>query len=111
MRFFDGVDALEAERRVSDAVPKWSKDGHLTRIRESGLFRYTREILLHHTEPGNAERLVGLVLSLGAVETLLKVGLSEEEIGLSRLRADARRLLGDDPQPWYWSVRVRAAVK
>jgi SAM-dependent methyltransferase len=109
--FLDRVDALEAERHVSDAVPKWSKEGHLAAIRDSGRFRYTCEILLHHTEPGNAGRLVGLALSLGAVETLLKAGASDEEIGLSRLRADAGRLLGDDPQPWCWSVRVRAAVK
>jgi SAM-dependent methyltransferase len=110
-RFFDRVDALEAERHLCDTLPRWGKDGHLARIRESGLFRYTREILLHHTEPGDAGRLVGLALSLGAVETLLKAGVSEEEIGLSRLRVDAQRLLGDAPQPWCWGVRIRAAVK
>jgi hypothetical protein len=92
-------------------VPKWPKHGHLARIRECGRFRYTQEILLRHREPGNAERLVGLALSQGSVETLLKAGVSEQELGLSRLRADAQRLLGSDPQPWFWSVRVRAAVK
>lgn len=109
--FLDRVDAVEAERHLSNAVPKWGKDEHLARIRESGRFCYVREIVLHHTEPGNAERLVGLALSLGAVATLLKAGAGEEEIGLTRLRADAQRLLGGDPQPWYWSVRVRAGVK
>jgi ubiquinone/menaquinone biosynthesis C-methylase UbiE len=109
--FAERVDALEAERHVSDAVPKWSKHEHLARIQESGRFSYTREILLHRVEPGDAERLVGMALSLGAVQTLLKAGATEEEIGLHRLRADVQRLLGDDPQPWYWSVRVRAAVK
>jgi SAM-dependent methyltransferase len=109
--FGDRVDALEAERHLSDDLPKWRKLGHLARIQESGRFRYAREILLHHIELGNAERLVGLALSQGSVETLLKAGVSEEVIGLSRLREDARRLLGDDPQPWYWCVRVRAAVK
>jgi SAM-dependent methyltransferase len=109
--FCDRVDALETDRLVSDAVPRWGKDGHLARIRASGRFRYVREFLLHHAEPGNAARLVGLALSLGAVETLLKSGVGEEELGLTRLRADAQRLLGDEPRPWYWGVRVRAAVK
>ena len=32
--------------------------------------------------------------------------------GLStRLWAEAERLLGNEPKPWYWSYRVRVAVK
>jgi len=87
------------------------KDGHLARIRASGHFRFTREILLHHVEMGNAERLVGLALSLGAVETLLKAGHTEADIGLDRLRVEAIRLLGDAPRPWYWGIGVRVGVK
>jgi ubiquinone/menaquinone biosynthesis C-methylase UbiE len=109
--FDERVDVLEAERHLSDEVPKWPKHGHLARVRESGRFRYTREILLHHMEVGDAARLEGLARSQGSVQTLLKAGASEEEIGLSRLRADAERLLGGDPRPWYWCFRVRAAVK
>ena len=37
--FADRMDALEAERHLSDVVPKWGKDKHLERIRESGRFR------------------------------------------------------------------------
>jgi SAM-dependent methyltransferase len=107
----DRTNALEAERHLSDSVPRWSKYGHLEAIRSSGHFRYSCEILLQHAEPGNAKRLVELALSLGAVETLLKAGAVEEEIGLEALRAASQRLLGDDPQPWRWSVRIRAGVK
>lgn len=92
-------------------MPRWAKDGHLVRIQASGRFRYAREILLHHVEMGNADRITGLALSLGSVETLLKAGHGEAELGLDQLRSEAARLLGDEPQPRYWGMRVRAGVK
>jgi len=101
---------LEENRQVSADVPRWEKSGHLARIEASGRFRYTREILLHHAEMGNAERLVGLALSQGAVQTFIKAGLSEAELGLDQLRDDAARLLGDAPRPWYWGMRVRVGI-
>ncbi len=104
------IKSLEAREQVSADVPRWEKSGHLERIEASGRFRYTREILLHHVEIGNAERLVGLALSQGAVQTLFKSGFSEADLGVDQLRADAVRLLGDAPQPWHWCVRVRAGV-
>jgi SAM-dependent methyltransferase len=101
---------LEEREQVNADVPRWDKPGHLAHIEASGRFRYTREILLHHVEKGNAERLVGLALSQGAVQALLKAGLSETDLGIDQLRADAARLLGDAPQPWFWGMRVCAGV-
>lgn len=110
----------EASRRIgtlgekhggADGVKRWAKDKHLERIRESGRFRYTREILVHGVEEGNAERLAGLMLSQGSVQSLLKLGLSEEEIGISELREAALKALGTEPSPWYFSYRVRVGVK
>ena len=109
--FGERVDALEESHKISASVARWDKPSHLRRIRASGRFRYAREILLHHVETGNAERLVGLALSQGSVESLLKAGLGEADLGLDRLRAEAARWLGSESGPWYWSVRVRVAVK
>jgi SAM-dependent methyltransferase len=89
----------------------WEKHQHLERMRASGLFRVTREIVLHNVEQGGAERLVGLELSQGAVWMLLKNGVSEDEIGITALRATVQRLLGDVIVPWYFSYRVRLGVK
>jgi hypothetical protein len=80
-------------------------------MRASGQFRFTKEILLHHVEQGGAERLVGLELSQGGVASLLKNGLSEDEIGITALRAIAQRVLGDASVPWYFSYRMRVALK
>jgi hypothetical protein len=105
------VEELEETHRIFDTVRKWPKDRHLASIQASGHFRYSKEILVHHVESGNAERLVGLAMSQGSVEGFLKIGLSEKEIGLTALRADATRLLGGTPLPWYVSYRVRLGVK
>jgi hypothetical protein len=42
---------------------------------------------------------------------LLKNGVSEEEIGITALRATVQGLLGDAIVPWYFSYRVRLGVK
>ena len=92
-------------------VKQWDKEGHLKRMQASGQFRFTKEIVVHHSEMGNAERLVGLALSQGGVATVLKRGLTEEEIGVPEFRATVQRVLGDTPSPWYFSYRVRYAIK
>ena len=43
--------------------------------------------------------MVGWVLTQGHVQSLLKRGVSEAEMGLDVLRAEARRVLGDTPRP------------
>lgn len=104
------VSSVEKERGLAADVKRWSKDGHLARLRASGRFGFTKEIVLHHAESGNAERLVGLVLSQGGVETLLKAGLTEAEMGLDRLREAAARTLGDEPGPWCFNYRARIGI-
>ena len=99
----------ECTRTLSSppSLRRWSKDGHLDRMRASGCFRYTKEIAVHHADTGNAERLVGLLLNQGSVMTLLKNGFSEAEIGIEDLRATAYQSMEAEERTWYWSSRVR----
>ncbi len=105
------AEALERSIRLTPEVHQWNKGGHLERIRQSGRFRYVKEIGLHHVERGGAERLVGLALSQGEIATLLKHGIGEDEIGITALRETARRALGDSIVQWFWSYRLRMGVK
>lgn len=105
------VGKMEQQYGIYDTVKKWPKDRHLANIQASGLFRYTNELLLHHVESGNAERLIGLVMSQGGVEGLLKIGRSEDEIGLTEFRKVVTDILGTERRPWYFSYRVRLGVK
>ena len=74
-------------------------------------FRFVKEILVHSIETGDAERLVGLWRSQGSVATLMKHGMTEAEIGLDALVRAAKHALGDSTVPWYWSYRVRIALR
>ena len=102
----------EVEKEYSDPKPIriWDKSQHLARMRSSSCFRYTKEIVLHHIEPGNAEGLVGILLSQGGVMTLLNGGLSKSQIGLDTFREKAYQALGVELEPWYWCSRVRIGI-
>lgn len=91
-------------------VRRWGKNGHLERMQASGCFRYTKEIVLQHTDLGSAGRLVGLLMSQGSVMTLLKAGLGEDELGIAQFRQAARQALGSGESIWYWSSRVRIGI-
>ena len=101
---------LRVERGLDADVKSWSKEKHLERMRESKRFRYTKEITLHNTEYGNADRLVGLVISWGAFRYLTQ-GVTEQELGLDQLKEVAHRVIGEEPISWYLSYRVRIGIK
>jgi ubiquinone/menaquinone biosynthesis C-methylase UbiE len=98
-------------RRALRGQPRHTKDMHLGRMRESGHFRFVREIVLHSRERGSAERIVGMALSLGPLTVLLNDGVSEEELGLAQLRETAGAALGDREVEMFLSYRVRLGVR
>jgi ubiquinone/menaquinone biosynthesis C-methylase UbiE len=99
---------LEAELGV---VPRrWEKSGHLSRMRESGLFRWSAELALSHVESGGADRIVALAETQGGVVALRQAGVADADIGLDDLRRVARAVLGTDVRPWWWTYRLRVGV-
>ncbi|HUX12869.1 MAG TPA: class I SAM-dependent methyltransferase [Spirochaetia bacterium] len=101
---------LEEKASLPSKPQKWAKQGHLARMAESGVFRYTREIVLHHLEEGNDERYIGLFMSQGQVMAMLKGGFSEAQLGLDKFRLICREQLGSRQLPWFWSSRVRIGI-
>jgi SAM-dependent methyltransferase len=89
----------------------YEKEGHLERMRSSRRFRFTREALVHSRETGNAERIVGMAFSLGPLTVLLEGGMTEDELGLARLRDVAARALGESDTDWFLCYRIRLGVK
>jgi ubiquinone/menaquinone biosynthesis C-methylase UbiE len=104
------VREYEKTVKSKPLLKHWNKAQHLTRLQASGRFRYTKEMVVHHVDQGDADRFIGLVLSQGGVMTLLKDGVSEAQLGIDRFRAVATRILGEQPQTWYWGLRVRLGV-
>ena len=100
--------ALEVSRGLQP--PKAAKDEHADRMRASGLFRFVTEIAVHNRDEGDADRLVDLALSQGGTVALLSEGLSEDELGLTRLREVAARRI-PRPVPFWWTYRIRLAAR
>lgn len=99
---------LVQERGLAQSLKIWPKNKSLDPLRESGQFRFTREVLLHHIEHGDAVRYLAMMRS-NAFSSQLQ--LTEQELGLDRLRQAALQYIGSEPIPWYWSYRVRIGIK
>lgn len=93
-----------------DDTPRWDKTGHLGRMIDSGLFRYAREICLHSREDGDVDRLLELMRSQSEIAALLAGGHTEDELGLTELRTVAAERM-TRPTTWWWTYRIRVAVK
>ena len=100
--------ALVRERGFAPTLKIWPKDKHLDRMRESSNFRFTREVLLHHIEQGDATRLLEMVRSNAFSN---QFHFTDQEIGLDRLSNAALQSLGSASVPWYISYRVRIGIK
>ena len=102
------IDRLDAPERL---VNKWDKSGHLASIENSGLFRYTKEIVFHHMEPFHADRLIGLLLSQGGLQTVFKLGSNELDEQLSAFSNRVHQYFGEATKPIMLSYRMRIGIK
>jgi hypothetical protein len=101
---------LEQEQGVAGRLKQWDEAGHLACMQESGCFRFVRDCLLHHQDEGGADRIVGILLSQGYVQSLVKLGLSEKDLQIDRLREVAHRAFASSFTRWFWSARARIGV-
>ncbi|MBA3717175.1 MAG: class I SAM-dependent methyltransferase [Actinobacteria bacterium] len=97
-------------REIQRGADRWEKGGHLGRMRESGPFRFCREVLLHSIEDGDADRVVGFAYSLGLPAAVDDPEL-ERELRVAELEEVARRILGDRTVPFLFGYRVRIGVR
>jgi len=104
MRFVE----LIRERGLAHTLKIWPKNKSLDPLRESGRFRFTREVLLHSIEQGDATRFLEMMQS-SALSNQFQ--FTEQEIGFDRVREAALQHIGSEPIPWFWSYRVRIGIK
>jgi ubiquinone/menaquinone biosynthesis C-methylase UbiE len=99
---------LIQERGLAPTLKIWPKNKSLDPLRESGSFRFIREVLLHHIEQGDAARFLEMMQS-NAFSNQFQ--FTDQEIGFDRLTRAAFQSLGSEPVPWYFSYRVRIGIK
>ena len=83
---------LRRRLEVTVGADRWSKDGHLDRMRARGVFRFCRELVLHSVEDGDAEE-------------------AERELRPDLVEAVARRVLGDRTVSFRFGYHVRIGVR
>ena len=101
---------MRRNRGIQRGADRWAKPGHLERMRESGQFRFCRELLFHSIEDGNADRVVGFAYSLGLPAAVDDPEL-ERELRVAELEEVARRVLGDRTVPFLFGYRARVGVR
>lgn len=92
-------------------VTKWSKDKHLLHIEQSGLFRFTKEIVFHNAERCDASRYVGLALSQGGLQTVLKSGQNHLDANIRSFTNKVHSFFSGHTHDILFSYRMRLGVK
>ena len=99
---------LICERGLAQSLKIWPKNKSLDPLRESGHFRFTREVMLHQIEQGDAARFLEMMRSNALSH---QFQFTDQEIGFDRLTQAAFHSLGSQPIPWYFSYQVRIGIK
>jgi SAM-dependent methyltransferase len=115
IRFREEARRLRDELDVhvgADEARYWPKEGHLGSIEASGSFAYVKEALLHAVGRGSAERYVQWTINqvVDYLEALHERGVTDDELGLTELRATAERIVGREGR-CFVGYRVRLGVR
>lgn len=90
---------------------KRNKNEHLKVLKDSGVFRYTREIVFHNKETCDAARYTGLALSQGGLQTVLKQGSSELHPEIEDFRNHVEEYFNGATKEILFSYRLRLGIK
>ncbi len=101
------VELVKA-RGLTQSFKIWPKNKSLDPLRESGHFRFTREVLLHHIEQGDATRFFAMMQS-SALNSQLS--FTEQETSFERIKQVVLQHIGSEPIPWYFSYRIRIGIR
>ncbi|KAA3622977.1 MAG: methyltransferase domain-containing protein, partial [Bacteroidetes bacterium] len=101
---------------ITKALPepiahRWSKAGHLQNVEQSNYFDYVKESYFHKSETFYKETFLGIALSQGGLEALLKRGFSEEEIGVTRFKGKIESLSREEDDILTYNYRVILGVR
>ena len=84
---FERVTKLTNELNETIAF-RWSKNQHLLNIKKSQHFKFSKKTFYHKTEKLSKEQFIGIALSQGGLEALLKRGNTKDEIGITKFVTD-----------------------
>ena len=112
MQFYNKVKLIEYENKdINKTFQRWNKDMHLQNIRQSGYFRYCREIVFMNEEKCNANRFIGIALSQGSLQTILKIHPDLIEKDIELFEKKVKSIYGSDEFDIGFCYRMRIGIK
>jgi len=109
---FDKVSRVEKQNsNLNNSYFRWDKNGHLQKIKNSGYFRYAREIVFDNAESCDAERFIGLALSQGGLQNILKNSPELIERDLKEFTKTIKDLFGGREFEIFFNYRMRIGVR
>jgi len=101
----------EAHPELKEKYSRWDKSRHLYKIKNSGYFRYVREIVFSNTETFSASRFLSIALSQGGLQSAANAYPSEMSAALSDFCRRLNEILGEKEFNADFCYRMRIAVK
>lgn len=106
------VRMIESELEdIKKTFHRWEKEYHLKNIKESGYFRYCREIVFSNKEKCNADRFIGIALSQGGLQTILKTNPKLIEPDILHFQNKINKIYGDEEFEITFCYRMRVGIK
>ena len=111
-KLFAKVNKIESENdKYRTLFVMYPKDQHLQNIKNSGNFRYTREIVFSNTEKCSAERYFGIAISQGGVQSILKQEPELIEEDLNKFKKTVEEDFCGEVKEIEFCYRMRLGVK
>lgn len=106
------VRFIELENKdIFKTFQRWNKDKHLQNIKQSGYFRYCREIVFLNKEKCNAGRFIGIALSQGGLQTILRTHPDLIENDIELFEKKIKSTYGETEFDISFCYRMRIGVK
>jgi ubiquinone/menaquinone biosynthesis C-methylase UbiE len=111
-KLFEKVNEIESlTPNIKDKFFKWSKDNHISNIKNSNNFRYVREIVFTNTEICNAHRFISIALSQGGLQSLINNNIEEINIPLLMFKNRIMDIFRDNKFEIDFCYRMRLGIK
>lgn len=111
-KLFKKVNEIESTYPdIKDSFKKWDKNKHLSNIKNSGYFRYVREIVFSNSENCNADGFIAMALSQGGLQAILKANIDEINPFLSLFKEKVIDIFGNNEFRIEFCYRMRIGIK
>ncbi len=104
-------EALIRDLSVEDRAKRWDKQGHYRAVKESGKFRFVKEIVFHNWEKSDSKRFIGFALSQGALQSAMKRNVTGIQEEIDSFRRIVNERFGVSLLEIMFSYRMILAVK